>query len=854
MTKQTLVVIGNGMVGHKFLEKFCEKTQAQNWNIVTFCEEPRAAYDRVGLSGYFSGKTAAELSLVSDDFFQNQNIEILLNDKAVGIDREAKKVVSKQGREVSYDKLVLATGSFPFVPPVEGKDSSGTFVYRTICDLEAIQLYAKNCKTGVVIGGGLLGLECANALKNLGLETHVIQIASRLMNVQLDDVAGRVLRDKIEALGVNVHLEKSTKKIVADENGRVTALEFADGSILETDLIVFSTGIRPRDEMGKQCGLEMGERGGIRIDNHCTTSDENIFAIGECALHDNRIYGLVAPGYAMASVAAGVLAGEVGEFTGADLSTKLKLMGVDVAVFGDNFAKTPGAREMSFQNPVSGIYKKLVLSPDGKTLIGGILVGDAAEYSSLTAMMRENIALPEFPEDLILPSRDGKKSSGLGVANLPPGAQICSCHDVAKSTLCAAIREDGVCDIGTLKSCTKAGTGCGGCVPLLGDLLKIEMKALGKAVNNHLCEHFEYSRQELYSLVRVHEIKTFDELLMRHGKGRGCEICKPVAASILASTWNEHILEKSHAGLQDTNDRFLANIQKDGTYSVVPRIPGGEITPEKLIVIGEVAKEFGLYTKITGGQRIDLFGAQLHELPVIWKKLIDAGFESGHAYGKALRTVKSCVGSTWCRYGVQDSVGLAIEIEERYRGLRAPHKIKCAVSGCTRECAEAQSKDIGVIATENGYNLYLCGNGGMKPQHAVLFANDLDRETLIQYCDRFLMFYIRTADRLQRTATWLNNLEGGVEYLRQVVMEDSLGLAEELEDEMQYLVSTYECEWKKAIENPEKARQFRHFVNAEARDGGVVFVSERSQIRPATGEEKAGLTLDNFIPLSSLVA
>jgi nitrite reductase (NADH) large subunit len=570
-------------------------------------------------------------------------------------------------------------------------------------------------------------------------------------------------------------------------------------------------------------------------------------------LHGGRIYGLVAPGYTMASVAAKVLCGEQEEsFIGADLSTKLKLMDVDVAAFGDGFAKTPGSKEMSFLDPVNGIYKKLVLSEDGNQLLGGILVGDAKEYSTLVTTMREGIALPEHPEDLILPEREGAKATGLGIASLPASAQICSCHDVCKSTLSEAIRGEEICDIATLKKCTKAGTGCGGCVPLLTDLLKFEMKQMGVAVNNHLCEHFPYSRQELYSLVRVHQIKTFDELIARHGSGRGCEICKPVAASVFASTWNEHILEKPHAPLQDTNDRYLANIQKDGTYSVVPRVPGGEITPEKLIVLGEVAKEFNLYTKITGGQRIDLFGAQLHELPMIWKRLVDAGFESGHAYGKALRTVKSCVGSTWCRYGVQDSVGLAIELEERYRGLRAPHKIKCAVSGCTRECAEAQSKDIGVIATENGWNLYVCGNGGMKPQHAVLLASDLDKATLIKYCDRFLMFYIRTADRLQRTATWLNNLEGGIDYLKQVVIGDSLHLADELEREMLYLVETYECEWKKAVENPEKLKQFRHFVNADAGDGNIVFVTERDQIRPATTGEKEQLTLRNFIPLQSV--
>jgi nitrite reductase (NADH) large subunit len=328
-------------------------------------------------------------------------------------------------------------------------------------------------------------------------------------------------------------------------------------------------------------------------------------------------------------------------------------------------------------------------------------------------------------------------------------------------------------------------------------------------------------------------------MLRFHGEGRGCDICKPTIGSILASLNNEYVLGKKLVQLQDTNDTFLANMQKDGTFSVVPRMAGGEVTPDGLIAVGAVAKKYNLYTKITGGQRVDLFGARVHELPLIWQELIDAGFETGHAYGKSVRTVKSCVGSTWCRYGVQDSVGMAIFIENRYKGLRAPHKLKFAVSGCTRECAEAQSKDVGIIATEKGWNLYLCGNGGMRPRHAELFATDLDDETLIKYIDRFLMFYIQTGDRLQRTSVWREGIEGGLDYLRDVVIEDSLGIAAELEKQMEKIVSTYQCEWKTTINDPEKMKRFRSFVNEpETLDSNIVFVSERGQPRPATAEEK----------------
>lgn len=837
--KKNLIVIGNGMVGHKFLEAMIASGANDKWNLITFCEEPRVAYDRVNLSSYFAGKTAADLSLVEPGLYQENGIQIHIGDKAVAIDREQKVVTSANGLTVAYDKIVLATGSYPFVPPIKGNDATGTFVYRTIEDLEAISAYAKNCKVGVVVGGGLLGLEAANAIKNMGLNTHVVEFAPRLMPVQIDDAGGTILRSRIEELGVSVHPSKSTTQIVS-EDGKVVKMTFADNSELATDMIVFSAGIRPRDELAKNCGLSLGDRGGIIVNDYCQTSDSDIYAIGECALYQNRIYGLIAPGYQMANVVADVLNNiTTSSFTGADMSTKLKLLGVDVASFGDAFAKTPGAKEFAITDTVKGVYKKLVLNADGSLLLGGILVGDASAYGTLLQFVQNQIALPPHPEDLLLPPREGTTPVGMGVTSLPDTAQICSCNNVSKGQICSTIRDHHLTDVSSVKKCTKAGTGCGGCVPLVTDLLKDEMKKAGIEVKNHLCEHFAHSRQELYHLVRSQQIKTFDELIQKHGKGKGCEICKPAVASILASTWNEHILEKSHVGLQDTNDYFLANIQRDGTYSVVPRVPGGEITPDQLITLGEIAKEFGLYTKITGGQRIDLFGARVEQLPPIWQRLVDAGFESGHAYGKALRTIKSCVGSTWCRFGVQDSTSLAIELEQRYRGLRSPHKLKSAVSGCTRECAEAQSKDFGIIATEKGWNLYVCGNGGMKPQHAVLLAEDIDKETLIKYLDRFLMFYIRTADRLERTATWFNKLEGGIDYLKQVVIHDSLGIGDELETEMQHLVNTYECEWKATISNPEKMKRFRHFVNSDQSDPHIIKVEERGQQRPAYEHEKS---------------
>lgn len=840
-----IVVIGHGMVGHKFLETLAASGR-QDLRVTVLGEEPRPAYDRVHLSEFFAGKSADDLSLVAPGFFEREDMVLRLNAKVVGIDRVAQSVTLADGSTVVYDRLVLATGSYPFVPPVPGADRKDCFVYRTIEDLEAMQEAGARSKSGVVIGGGLLGLECAKALRDLGLNAHVVEFAPRLMAVQVDDPGARVLRTRIEELGVGVHTGKNTLAIVDGEE-TTHRMQFADGTHLDTDMIVFSAGIRPRDELARASGLEIGARGGVVIDDRCVTSDPHIYAIGECALWNGQLYGLVAPGYDMARTAARHLLGSECGFAGADMSTKLKLMGVDVASIGDAHGATPGSRSYQFMDERKQVYRKIVVSSCGKYLLGGVLVGEASAYGALLQTMLNRIELPEAPEYLILPESGNAARPAIGVDKLPATAQVCSCNDVSKGALCAAVA-DGATTIGALKSCTSAGTACGGCVPLVTQVLNAELKKLGVAVNNHLCEHFPYSRQELYHLVRVEGIKDFGELLARHGKGLGCDICKPTAANILASVWNDFVLKPKHASLQDSNDYYLGNIQKDGTYSVVPRMPGGEVTADGLIAVGMVAKKYNLYTKITGGQRVDLFGARVDQLPAIWEELIAAGFESGHAYGKSLRTVKSCVGSTWCRFGVGDSVGFAIALENRYKGLRAPHKIKFGVSGCTRECAEAQGKDVGLIATDKGWNLYVCGNGGMKPRHAELIASNLSEEEVVRLTDRFLMFYVRTAERLQRTSTWRENLEGGLDYLKAVVIDDSLGIAQELEAQMQHVVDTYACEWKEAVTDPTVRRRFRHFVNSAQVDENVVFVPERGQVRPATFDERR-----RTIPIAAVI-
>jgi len=818
---RTVVVVGHGMVGHRFVEALRSRDTESTWKVTVLSEEAEAAYDRVGLSSYVGAWDRGSLALSGNTYAGDDLVDLRLGTRAEHVDRRARTVTTSTGDVIEYDELVLATGSYPFVPPVPGHDSAGCFVYRTLDDLDGIRTAAEAAieraraegreANGLVVGGGLLGLEAANALRLLGLTPHVVEFAPRLMPLQVDDGGGAVLEGLISHLGVQVHTGAGTSSIAAQDDGRL-AVELSDGTALLTDLVVFSAGVRPSDGVARAAGLDVGERGGVLTDVACRTSDENVWAVGEVAAVEGRCYGLVAPGYTMAEVVADRLLGGAATFPGADLSTKLKLLGVDVASFGDAMATTPGALEIVHTDATKGTYAKVVVSDDARTLLGGILVGDASAYTTLKAYVGREV--PGDPGALVSPA-----GADLGADALPDDAVICSCNNVTKGSICGAIAE-GACDLATIKGCTNAGTTCGGCLPTVKKLLVDSGVELSKA----LCEHFEQSRAELFEIVASTGIRTFSGLVARHGTGTGCEICKPTVASILASTSSDHVLDGEQAALQDSNDHFLANIQKNGTYSVVPRMPGGEVTADQLIVIGQIAKDFELYVKVTGGQRIDLFGARVEQLPAIWQRLVDVGMESGQAYGKSLRTVKSCVGSSWCRYGVQDSVGMAVDLEHRYRGLRSPHKIKFGVSGCARECAEARGKDVGVIATDKGWNLYVCGNGGQTPAHARLLASDLDDETLVRYIDRFLVFYVRTADRLQRTAPWLDALEGGLEHLRAVVCEDSLGIAADLEAAMGRHVEGYQDEWKAVLDDPEKLSRFVSFVNApEEADPTVAF-------------------------------
>ncbi|WP_068259152.1 nitrite reductase large subunit NirB [Janibacter limosus] len=838
--QQRLVIIGGGMVARRLIDALRARDGEGRWAVTLLAEEPRAPYDRVALTSYFTGREPEDLALGGQELWDDPLVTLRRGVRAEAIDRTARTVTTSTGQVVNYDALVLATGSYAAVPPVPGKDLRGAFVYRTIDDVADLRAFVEQRRgevdrpvRGAVVGGGLLGLEAAGALRALEVDTTVVEFAPRLMPLQVDDGGGEALKRLIEGLGVSVRTSTATSKIVG-ERGTVSRMRFSEGPALDVDVVIFAVGVRPRDELARDAGLEVGERGGVVVDDACATADPSIWAIGEVACIGGRCLGLVAPGYTMAEIVADRLLGGSGTFPGADLSTKLKLLGVDVASFGDAFAQEPGSLEVVISDPVAGVYKKLVMSDDARTLRGGILVGDASAYSSLRPMVGRELG--GDPAAHLLPEGLAPAPAG----DLPDDAAVCSCNNVTAGEIRCAVGEGGCTDLAGVKACTKAGTSCGSCLPLVKKLVTSELEAAGVEVSRALCEHFTMSRAELFDVVRVQGLATFSEIIARHGRGRGCDICRPVIGSILASLGTGHILDGERATIQDTNDFVMANLQKDGSYSVVPRIPGGEVTPEGLIAIGEVARDFGLYTKITGGQRVDLFGARIDQLPQIWQRLVDAGFESGHAYGKSLRTVKSCVGSTWCRFGVQDSVGLAIDLELRYRGLRSPHKIKLGVSGCARECAEARGKDVGIIATDNGWNLYVGGNGGFTPRHAQLFAEDLDTDELVRTIDRFLMYYVRTADRLQRTAPWIEEHEGGLDAIRAVVLDDALGIAEDLDAAMAAHVDGYRDEWAATLADPDKLARFALFVNApDAVDDSLAYVGERGQARPATAQERA---------------
>ncbi|KAF8327136.1 nitrite reductase [Cantharellus anzutake] len=901
--RKTIFVAGLGMVGIAFIEKLLNLDEQCRYEVITCGEEAHLAYNRVALTEYFQHRSVEKLYLNSPEWYRQQDpsrFVFYTGEKVISIDPEAKVATTDNDKRIFYDYCVIATGSNaalpPYIRPERAQRIRGVFVYRNLSDLDDLIAYSQ---TEGVKGGGLLGLEAAKAVYDLPdiKDVCIVNRQAYPLSRQLDADAGELVLHRIEALGVKVFTNAAVKEILTIpapkgdaelDDGKedlFTGIEFNDGTVLDCQLIIFAIA-------GEASGITCHPKGGISIGDNLMTSAQDVYAIGECANWRGHTYGLIGPGVEMADILSFNLTQtqtELGSFKARkmndpDLSTKLKLMGVDVASFGDFFAdkrskeriaaetaatthaarlkaaaetqshcigsvKANGEVEkrrqrafeerldepikcLTYKDPFASVYKKYIFSADGKHLLGGMMIGDVSDYVKLVGIVKKKKPLEVSPSEFIVGRpKNGEDDGG----DLDDDTQVCSCHNVTKADIIGAVK-GGIGNIGDLKAKTKAGTGCGGCIPLVTNIFKAELKKAGVETNNNVCQHFNMSRAELFNVIKIKQLKDFPTVMSTLGMNKnaiGCELCKPAVGSILSSLYNEHIIKPIHNQNQDTNDKYLANIQRNGTFSVVPRISGGEITPDGLIVIGQVAKKYGLYTKITGGQRIDMFGAQKQDLPSIWSELVEAGFQSGHAYGKSLRTVKSCVGTTWCRYGVGDSVGLAVQLEERYKSIRAPHKIKGGVSGCVRECAEAQSKDFGLIATDKGWNLFIAGNGGANPRHATLFATDVPPSRVVRLIDRFLMYYIRTADKLQRTARWVENYEGGIERLKKVLIDDELGICGDLEREMDALIGTYECEWTEVVRNPERQKIFRQFVNTDETRLGIETIVEREQKRPA---------------------
>ncbi|KAI9923806.1 hypothetical protein ASPWEDRAFT_40393 [Aspergillus wentii DTO 134E9] len=866
--RQRIVVVGLGMVAISLIEKIVKQdAERRQYDIVVIGEEPHVAYNRVGLSSFFEHRKIEDLYLNPTEWYgsvKDRSFDYHLNTRVTEIIPDQKIVKTSTDDSISYDLLVLATGSDAVLPThTPGHDAKGIFVYRTISDLERLIEFASEHKgqTGVTVGGGLLGLEAAKAMTDLEDFGNVKLIDRNkwVLARQLDGDAGSLVTRKIRELGLDVLHEKRVATIKTDDDNNVTGIVFEDGEEIDCCCICFAIGVRARDELGPKAGIQCARRGGFVIDESLQTSIPDIYAVGECASWENQTFGIIAPGIEMADVLAFNLTNPDKEpkcFKRPDLSTKLKLLGVDVASFGDFFADRDGpkflpgerpsvtagsqtedtdeppVKALTYKDPFGGVYKKYLFTMDGKYLLGGMMIGDTKDYLKLNQMVKGQKQLEVPPSQFILGAQgDGEENAD----DLDDSTQICSCHNVTKGDVVSNVKNGTCTSIGEVKSCTKAGTGCGGCMPLVQSIFNKTMLDMGQEVSNNLCMHIPHSRADLYNIIAVKRLKTFVDVMKAVGKNPdslGCELCKPAIGSILSSLFNQHILDKDVHDLQETNDRFLANIQRNGTFSVVPRVPGGEITADRLITIGQVAKKYDLYCKITGGQRIDLFGAKKQDLLDIWTALVEAGMESGHAYAKSLRTIKSCVGTTWCRFGINDSVGMAIRLEERYKSIRSPHKLKGAVSGCVRECAEAQNKDFGLIATEKGFNIFVGGNGGAKPRHSELLAQDVPPENVISIIDRYLIFYIRTADKLQRTARWIENLPGGISYLREVIIDDKLGIGAELEQQMEELVNSYFCEWTETVRDPKRRKVFQQFANTEETVDTVEVVQERDQKRP----------------------
>jgi nitrite reductase (NADH) large subunit len=778
MKKMKLVMVGNGMAGVRTLEELL-KIAPELYDITVFGAEPHPNYNRILLSPVLAGEqTLDEIVLNPLSWYADNGIQLHLGKKVVAVNRRQRVVTAEDGTEAPYDRLLIATGSNPFILPVPGKDLEGVIAYRDIADTNAMIATARTHKHAVVIGGGLLGLEAANGLMLRGMQVTVVHIMPWLMERQLDDVAARMLQKSLEARGLTFLIGAQTEALIGDTpRGRVKAVRFKDGTEIPADLVVMAAGIRPNTELALKIGLHCGpqNRDGIVVtDTMQTVTDPRIYSIGECAAHRGVAYGLVAPLFEQAKVCATHL-GEfgIGRYLGSQTSTKLKVTGIDLFSAGD-FMGGAGSEEIVLSDPHGSVYKKLVVRDD--ILIGACLYGDTADGAWYFDMVRERKNVAEIREHLMFGQAhlgDTGHAGNSRASSMPDSAEVCGCNGVKKGTIIKAIRERGLFTLDEVKKCTKASASCGSCTGLVEQILMATAGAGYSAAPKlkPVCGCTDANHQQLRDAIRDAHLLTIAEVYaqLNWRTPNGCASCRPAINYYLISTW-------PHEALDDPQSRFInerahANIQKNGTFSVVPRMWGGETSASELRRIADVVDKFKIPTvKVTGGQRIDLLGVKKEQLVHVWR---DLGMPSGHAYAKALRTVKTCVGSEWCRFGTQDSTQMGKDLERALWRMYAPHKVKLAVSGCPRNCAEAMIKDLGVVCVESGYELHVGGNGGIKIRATDFLCKVTTEDEVIEHCCAYLQLYREEARYLERTAPWIERV--GLTHVRERIVDDAAG-------------------------------------------------------------------------------
>ncbi len=768
-----LVVIGNGMAGCRAVEELLAR-DAGRYRVTIFGAEPRVNYNRIMLSPVLAGeKSFDEIIINGQDWYDDNAIELISGDPVVGIDRAAKVVTSLSGHKVAYDKLLIATGSEPFIIPVPGKDLPGVVTFRDLDDVDKMLAAANLGGNAVVIGGGLLGLEAAHGLSLRGMQVTVIHLMPTLMERQLDEAAGWLLKNALERRGQVILTGADTAEVYG--NGRVEGVRLKDGRDIPADIVVMAVGIRPSIGLAKDAGLAVGR--GIHVDDHMVTSDPDILAVGECVEHDGKVYGLVAPLWEMCRSFADALVEQPSGYTGSVTSTKLKVSGIDVFSAGD-FSGGEGSEDIVLRDATRGIYKRVIVKDD--RIVGAVLYGDTADGNWYFDLLRKGEDVSEIRDALIFgqafASGGGASANPIdAVAALSNDAEICGCNGVSKGKVLACI-DGGAHTLDAVRAGCKASASCGSCTGLVENLLQLAMgdDYAGERDNKPMCKCTSFTHEDVRKLILEKKLKVIPQVMqeLSWSTPDGCSSCRPALNYYLLCAWPADHQEDPQSRF--VNERMHANIQKDGTYSVVPRMWGGVTTPKELRAIADAAEKYGArMVKVTGGQRLDLFGIRKEDLPAIWSDLNAAGMVSGHAYGKALRTVKTCVGSEWCRFGTQDSTGLGIKTEKMTWGSWMPHKFKIAVSGCPRNCAEATIKDFGVICVDSGYELHVGGNGGIHLRGTDLLCKVATEQEALDYCAAFIQLYREEARYLDRTAPWVERV--GLDYVKKRIVDDDVG-------------------------------------------------------------------------------